>query len=633
MSDVIGSLYSQKTQPPVPEARVKTGKETVTLTSEDLRDRIINLRFTHKAKKSGDTPKTFTIRSDYEAVFTPAGFQYVVCAQKPAIKIEYVQVANKTAIEVNVDVTNLFIENPSDFDQKGEPIQHIEVQMGYRAQLPDWTKTPWAAYPIEDFYALKDNDTTTELQGRVSPTKLSLMVLSIEQLNNPPDRVTRFRCVVGTLENGLRWLFDEASLKQYISEQKSRTWKGKTPVNNLPDTFMAMVSRRFVRSSLRHDIDVTKTQKPDKDGKLIDVITKTVTIYDRKLNVVATPTLTDGIMSATDADNYGTLVYLSRVLWYTPIEELPNWGLTDSEVSQSVPDEHPMMTDMYDTAPAQLKAIAKQYPFIRYYVLMDGNYYAYHVKESSQEFFSDPYVAQQQIEGIVKIPAVYDITWGGTRQIRCPFFSLVGSGQTVAFQARYALNDLTGNFYFPTPDNNCFLVLLSAVSFSTTGKENMMTLTCVDVEGTYKPVTYPDGSIVPVSIPEDVPPMARSKYWKKQDLTVVSGYKGDAGTIDSSWHDLVQRLLQSAPLDKWDAAPSATDALDALQAWNADNLFTTSRLSDYPSMESALLGRDLPALYSKEDNPISSGNADVVHIYYPFLPDALYTRDTKMVTT
>lgn len=621
-------------KPPVILSSVKRDNKTVTLTSEDLFDRIINIRFVHKAKEPGAVPKTFTIRSDYDVEYSGGGYNYIVSRQKPAIKVEFKQVADDTVVELNVYVTNLFIKDPSQLEKNGEPIQQLEIQMGYRSQMLDWTKPPQNCWPISDFMALRDSGVQSESTARVAPTRLVAQVLSTQRISAPPDMVTHFQCVIGTVEPGLRWEFTAESLDNDVKTQKSKFWGANVLKNGLPNTFFLLVTRRFVRSTVRHNLvtEYSNTLLPINQG----YTKQTMVVYNDDFTIKKSMDFDSGRMSVEDADTYGVVVYLSKVLWDTPLEELPMWGLTPEEVKVTQPITQVPTTRMMETVSAQLQQIVKDYPFIRYYLLSDGNYYAYHVKENSQAFFKDPFVLAEQKKSIIMLPAVYDITWGGTRQIRAPFCSLIGSMKTVAFQAKYALNDITGNFYHPKPENNCFLVLLSDVSFSTIGKDNMMTLTCVDIEGTFKPVVNADGSMMPAQPEADKPVVVRNKLWKKMTLTVVNKYAGDPDTISSSWTDIVQWLLLSAEQysDKWTSGggslPSKVDALAFLGGLNPDLMYSGTRTNYAQSVESAPLGFVLPVLFGEEYNPFTPEVADKIVVKYPFLPNEYYTADREI---
>jgi hypothetical protein len=627
-----GNSTGTNAQAPVIKTSVKRNEQTVTLNSQDLLDRVVNLRFIHKPK-SGQKPRTWTIRSDYEVVyFPPKGMQYIPCVQKPSIKVEMKYVSNRVAISITIDVESLFIKNPADLETGGsEPLEQIEIQMGYRTQMPNWATDPWYSKngTLEQFMALFDGTAPIIDPGFTPPTKIVAQVLYAEQLKNPPDRMTRFHCVIGSAEPCLVWRFTESQLANDIAQQRSTHWLERSPRNNLPQAFFLLISRRFIRTSRRHSIDTKVVRRPTNNNfvQAVSTTTQQITMFDDNLNTIDVLTeglgLENGRLSSAKADLYGTIVYMSDVLWTTPLQELPQWGLTDAQKAQAVPIEHKIPTEQFVTLEAQMLALCQEYPFLRFYTLGDGNILAYHVKENINDLASMTFVKENQLgtssrkQSIVKLPAVYDITWGGTRQIRMPYIGGVFPMMTVAFPTRYALNDLVGAFYKPKPGHTFFLVLLMDISFATVSDDNMMTLTTTDITGPDTPVTNPDGSITPKPITRLDPAAERNKTWRRVTLTVVQDFTGLTNTVEPTWAAVIQLLLASAT-GFGDSPPTATDALAALQTWNSD-LFSPARKNGYPSPESKTYGQPLGRLFSKW-NPINPGVPDTVVVQLPYKP-------------
>lgn len=609
-------------------------RQTVELTPADMDRRIINLRFIHKLAEPGMAPKTFTIRSDYEVKNTKYGYQYVPVEFTPTIKVEYKQVANDTVIELNVDVTGLFIKDPSSLESAGLPIEMVEIQMGYLCQMPDWSFDPvYSSKPIEDFYALKDdtkNPQYTTIRGQV---------LSVQRISGPPNVVTRFQCVIGSMRSGLRWEPKESEAVLERAKVRSAKWDGKEPKNLLPSTFYSLVTRRFINSTVPHDVNVKKpaaSRTASAPGKPVEAAPAeyAITILDDNMKPVKILQLVQGRLSNKDAEDYGTHVFMSDKLWDLPMEELAVLGFSEDERSKAAPVERSPYFGQMEQIGAQLEAIKSVYPFLRWYVMKDGNYYVYHESENDEDFFSSSKVNKNQQEGILMLPAVYDITWGGTRTIRSPFFSLLGSMQTVAYQAKYALNDLVGSFYAPGKENNCFLVLLLDVTFSTAGGDNTMVMTCVDITGAYKPVLGADGSMSPVALPKPKESPSRNGTWVQKQLTVATVGDG-VSTVGSTWASVVQFMVDAAKVYEWrwnGALPTTDQILDKIQAWNP-TLFAGARVTTYKSSESGNYGRDLPQLFTSEYNPVAAG-ADVLDVKYPFfsLTDADYTPEEQIKT-
>lgn len=632
-----GDITGVNAQPPIIQSGVKTGRATVSLNTNDMFDRIVNLRFIHKPATAGAIPRSWSIRSDYEVEYWQGGMQYIVIKQKPAIKVSMKYVSNKVAINITVDVTNLFIKNPIDLEGS-EPLQQVEIQMGYRSQFPNWVNDPgYVNLNRTMFDSLFDGTQMFNQPFATPPTKIVAQVLSTEKLTNPPDMVTRFNCVIGSMDDALNWFYDPTPkvLSEQISRQRSANWLDKDPVNLLPVTFFLLITRRFVRTNIKHDINSRITQAtPDSPQKVEQI----VTIYTDTLQPTTTLVLEDGRMTAFDADRYGVVIFMSNTLWNTPLQELPRWGLSDTQKEQVVPIKHNVPTELYVRLEAQLNAICNEFPFIKFLSLGDGNVYAYHVLETSDgylDFFKSSFINDNQNASnkIVKLPAVYDIQWGGTRQIRMPYFSGIAPMMTVAFQARYALNNLIGNFYKPAPGHVFFLVLLMDILFGTVGQsDNEMTLTCTDIQGPQTPTTDALGNIIPAPAVVYVSPPARSKTWAEITLTVVEDYTGAANTTDTTWATLINRLIASAQGEEalWGTTPpTAGEALDALAGWNP-TVFSGSRISTYYSPESSNYGVNLPRIFSKW-NPIVPGVPDTIVVRVPFWPsDSDYKPGEKM---
>jgi len=234
MSNVIGGSF------------VKEGKHSIEITADDLFDKIINLKFIRKSGKS------FSVRSDYEPVFHKDGtVSFKRCVQKPDIKIEYKQVAEQVAIEVDIRITNLFV---GDGDKEslenmntvsGDPVQWVNVQMGYRAQFPDWTDLTHKS-DISRFYDLDDNSITSAT-GIMKGSQIVVQILTAYQESYPPDRVTYFKGIVGSMEAGLRWNHTEADLvKGYKDPEVPRD------LSEMEEVLFQFITRRFIRSSVLH---------------------------------------------------------------------------------------------------------------------------------------------------------------------------------------------------------------------------------------------------------------------------------------------------------------------------------------------------------------------------------------------
>jgi hypothetical protein len=616
MATAITRLYA-------PSSSVKRNKETVDLKPEDFFDRIINLRF-FLFNDDGQLEQ-FTLRSDYEPVYAKDGsFHYQTCGQKPAIKVAYRQVSD-VAVDVQIEVTNMHVEgmdltrlnreSDAEAADPSNPIGAVKIQMGYRAQFPDWTQGEWAKKPLADFLALK-TDATAGLE-------LNCQLLAVYQAKSVPDKTTLFKCVVGSADTGLLWVYREADLHPDPSQMSKQARLESPPRNDMWAMFYAMVTKRFVRSNIPH-----RTKTGSLGGQ-------SVVIYDENGKAKKTLALSDGVMTDDDADEYGVKVSMSRVLWQTPDAELPDWSAPVDQEPGVKPITQPLQIRLQNKLMAQLADFQKEREYIRYLALSDGNFFAYHAKETVRQLLVDPYVNDNQRQGILKLPAVYDMQLSGAQTIRCPFCCVIQPGMTVAFQSKFAMGDMVSYFFQQEPGHDCFVVLYVDIDFATVENSNVMKLT---VEMTNTVTTLPDGSLKPGDLPVTQEHQERLKIWRKKAWQVVARYTGRDDTTNSSWHDIAARLKGMTRLDgvdvsdRWpEGRPSVEDAMTALASWN-DHLFTDDRIDFARSPESetaGVAGMRVPMLYHESYNPIHPGESDVVKAQLPFLPE--YRSDEEIL--
>lgn len=209
-----------------------------------LFDRIINIKF---IRENGTT---FTLRSDYEPVWDGDRLFFKPCQPKPDIRLSYTQY-NGVMIQIDVFITNLNIMDEAAIDVESlvsdgdvstvsyiqgeytnlpndtltargnKRIKELEIEVGYRGQMFDWTKYDCSLIPPEVAYAAFQN--LEQLQStnlvnqddRIAAAELANSQLlfqayrrcniSIEwavNTSNPPDRVTQFHGYVGTPNKG-----------------------------------------------------------------------------------------------------------------------------------------------------------------------------------------------------------------------------------------------------------------------------------------------------------------------------------------------------------------------------------------------------------------------------------------------
>jgi hypothetical protein len=578
---------------------IRSGKASLELAADDLFDRIVNLKFIRKHGRS------FTVRSDYEPVFHKDGtVSFKTCSQKPDIKIHYKQVAESVAIEVDIEITNLFVGNEDEGDAQdmytadGDPVQWCIIQMGYRRQFPDWTKVSETA-GLARFWDLNNNNITSEQEVRRG-RQILVQILTGYPKTYPPDKVMYFKGILGTFENGLRWKnYTEKDLvKGYGDPEFPKDY------SEIEEVLFQLVTRRFVRSSVQH---IAETSQDFTNLEMISRITEKkfeqkIEIYgfkdyadtganaaDRlRASVIALskapadtaytelPLLENGIMSVENANKFGVICAVSKTLRSMPANSLYGYGLTAEQAAVLRPIPATRFNNMQDTIGGQLAAIQQHYPFIRWYELVDGSFFFYHEKDTDEDLWSDPFIKAMQKDSIVFLPAVYDITPSGTRTIRCPFVSFVSPMTTVLFQSRSTLGTLT-SFYYP-PGTNAYLVITATIEFATVADENTMELMCVDLPP--HEVEVSETGVIDVrelKQADETPEVAqmqeqRNLQWTEKTLKVVP-HKTGATNTDSRWVNIVEKELEPTfKPENWPEGQVFTEALalNALKDWNPD---------------------------------------------------------------
>ena len=596
MSDISGRPY------------IKAGKANLDAAADDLFDRIINLKFKRKHGRS------FTIRSDYEPVFHKDGDKGTVsfkrCVEKPDIKITYKQVAESVAIEVDIEITNLFTgdgetEDPHNMDTvEGDPVEQCVIQMGYRAQFPDWTK-PDRAVNLSQFWDLNNHAPVSgvkDYRGR----QIVVQILTGYSTSYPPDKVTYFKGIVGTMEKGLRWDHGKEELvKGYGDPEFPREFSW------LEEILFQFISRRFIRPSVLHTVITNSNLTNAESLRRIQEKKYSQEIwidnyddyYDpgssakarleaaeefQKSGAQAGPEkrkrlqlLENGIMPVKEANRFGVICAVSKTLRSMEAPALYGYGVTGEEGEALKPIPATAFNDMHDTIGGQLAAIQQHFPFVRWYQMSDGNFFLYHVDDEDEDLWTDPYVKKKQEDNIQFLPAIYDMTPSGTRTIRCPFISFLDPMMTVLFQGRFTIGTLVGFFY--TPKTNAFLVITAAIEFATVQDTNLMELMCVDLPPREVKFNEETGELeIAGGQPDETPGVAkmqqgRNMEWIEQTLKVVD-HKTGAMDTDSRWVNIVKNdVLNDIRMDRWPEGtlPEHEEgrrklALEKLKEWNPD---------------------------------------------------------------
>jgi len=569
MRKIIGSSY------------VKQGKRSLSLTADDLFDKIINLKFIRRDGTS------FPVRSDYEAVHHKDGtISFKKCVQKPDIKITYKQVAQATAIEVDIEIVNFFAGDPGLFTNKDNPVEWCVIQMGYRAQFPDWSEKG-KKEDISQFYDLNNNSITNEKEVRRG-NQIQVNILTGYQKSYPPDSVTYFQGIVGTFEHGLRLNHTDANLvKGYGDNLPQGT-------SEIESVLFRFITQRFIRADVIHLVEVEQEHTnedalKDEEDKSWEQVCK-VYEYDKyadpsyeygpndiRWRVIGLDKETHA-MTVEDAKLLGVRCFVSQSLRRIKPGATYSYTMKRSGVPREYAIPDTPFNALDDTVHGQLGLIQKQYPFLKWVQKMNGDYFFYHEDDTEGDIWEDPYIKQQQKSNLVFLPAIYDMAPSGTRTIRCPFISFLNPMQTVIFETRYLLGSLVSFFY--TPTTNAFLVITSQVEFATVQDNNSMELMCVDApphtveyDEDGMPKGYNELEDEEIKYNDDVEDwnkaLEKRFQWWEEELTIVKHVTNNK-ELPSSWENITTETLLSADREAWEEGhPTEKEAFEAAIDWNS----------------------------------------------------------------
>ena len=560
-----------------------------------LFNRVINVKFIRKKMVKG--VDSFTIRSDYEPVYNndkEGTISFVPCSVKPSMVLEYFQVADSTSVTIRLEVDAFYVDRMlvgDDLDSagaSGNPVVAMKIQLGYIDDFPRWDKAVASpgARGLTDMQRFYDLD-PMEAAGK----ELMVQVLDGYRTGVPPDSKWVFNGTVANMSAGYRWSFKTDSFDKtnynYADFPKN--------LSAVEAMLFQFITRRFVRSS----VDNKTTEKPVKNDDGTYSLQKTVSVRDieyyrtgntekRDGKLTELVTTEEGILSTQDAIDFGVRCICSEKLRRTAPKDMINTGVHGDAVATETPEAgYNMFNDQKTELFPQILAIQSQYSFIRFFQMSDGNLFFYRADESFDDISDDPYVADLQESRPVKLSAVYDITVGGMRTIRCPFMGILDPMTTVIFQSRYRIAESVAGFFTqPGREMYAFLVQLCNVEFATVEDRNMMVLHCTDIGESSMPEIDFSGNVfiprrkvkrVAQSYSGGAEEKAKAARLSWQDISyTVGAYPLNRG--DMGWMDLARGLVECANPDNWDGgAPTIVDALDGLKEWNSTGVWTVAR--------------------------------------------------------
>lgn len=438
------------------ELAYSTVAKTYKFTENDLIDRVINVKITTKSFSANDEGKVedvFVIRSDYEIVELSNG-TYTIrkCNMKPAIKVQYEQVASGTAISIDLFMSNFFVMTKDgrtlmSFNQQTYDIAKVEIQMGYLGQfntllgLSDGVNISDLTY--EDLF-----DFDREGAGIQTIVINDVEKVTTEKL--VPDYTL---CIHGYVGNTISVADSPMKDVSYAKIPDSAYFKTKD--KPIPSLFYKYVTRRFINNN-----NITpKTKK--------------------------VPALeNDGFLSEANAKEYGV-----KVLCSTKVQGLTLPEIKDNEGNVKEISDYMFFGGNDNTVDATIQRIIEYTrKDITYTRLNNGDVLVVGIDELTQNNIASLF---EDIKSVVdsntqlqanfsnKIPCVYNINIDALATIVCPFFTWINPFQYLYFETRYALTSTVSFYANFNPSIYKFYAIRCIVSFATVEDINEMQITAV----------------------------------------------------------------------------------------------------------------------------------------------------------
>lgn len=405
------------------------GKDKKPILASMLYDRVINLQFIREHDGTGNTvkPTSFTLRSDYECVIDNRTGHYVIrkCVYKPSIRLEYKQLPGNTEIRATIFVANMHSYSLG----ANSNMSYVNANNPIKkivCQLGYFAQFP-------NFNKMPDNGLTVDdyfnlTASGVYPESvqtIDFMVLAEYPVNNPPDAEMCFECVIG-------------SVGQDFHAKESRSLPSDM---SLKAYLHEVITRQYPKKLLAPEDSTVVRDGPMPEGS--ELLAK-----------------------------YGTKVYLSD-------------KASAISFTRSNP---PTFPDKYNNVNTAISWIVNNLKNeLRFVPLVDGDYVCFVEGE-------DPYAVLNSdgLKGLLNdeivLPAVYKISYGGTRTIQCMYFKDIRPFININFSTSYNLANRIGFFYSPSTgtktdaDKNAFnfVPVILTVRFATVEDTNMVEMMSID---------------------------------------------------------------------------------------------------------------------------------------------------------
>lgn len=424
------------------------------LSPYDLFDKIINLKLTVSAKDVNNgniniVKDEYVIRSDYETYIpdyisavarsnTPDLNTCVIrkCQQKPSIKVQYKQISNGTAIEIDIYVSNFAMLDAYgrtllNFNNANYPLTKVEVMMGYWGQFKD--------IPHETVKDLFD------FTPRFGARSITCTVDYVQTDQLPPDSVMHIHGYVGNS-------FGSAVSELGASDVTYEELKQNKTDAGIKSFLFENITRKYLKTptiSAEDNIKVdSKTAKMDVDS----------------------------------ANKFGVQVFCSdKLLAYDKEHQKDHQIIKDSS-GNDVTNEVIGFTGVNIVNTLNQLRDFMGYP-VCFKPLNDGNYIAFLEDESDDaESIANNFSSLK--ETLVdsywknKIPAVSNITVDALCTIVCPFFYFVDPFDKLMFASRYALGGVVSYYADFTVKEDTFYALWQTVTFATVDDINECQIVC-----------------------------------------------------------------------------------------------------------------------------------------------------------
>ena len=428
-------------------------KNKLSLTKDDIFDRIINLKLLVRNTNSTNPDKvdTYIIRSDYEAVFPKQtihkAFQsgaltndeYYIrkCTYKPSIKLQYDRKSKDTYVAIDILISNFIIFSPdgnamATFNKADYDLVGVEVMLGYWGQFKNMPHGTLQELFIFEPYFGADKIVMSNVEY-VTVDKLA------------PDYTLH--------------------IHGYINQ----------PLDTKP--FVKTTEATYTSASAKKITLPPEASQGEIEGIFKSCITDRYTLSY----------LTENAIGNISFIHKQVKVYLSE-------------NMKNLEIKRPIDSEgNKQAVNLYfkegGTIESSLnKLIQKLFPRkdIRFFIRNDGNVEVFLVddltsvkklKESFEMTMGDTIFERVYRN---QIPAVYNIDINEVAMIVCPFFAFIEPFQEVKFEARYNTSDVVAYYVNSTKNRNSFLAVSIKLSFATVEDVNEMQIYCLSESDTKK---------------------------------------------------------------------------------------------------------------------------------------------------